>query len=121
MNIIIGTNNLKSGGTHLKVEQMITHKQYDEPQFAYDIGLIRVQGQIEFNDKVQPIKFSRNEVPGNVTLRAFGWGRLTVSIINRSTQFYRRVERKTIDVYYFHFIIITSGGGYFQTNCKRLN
>lgn len=77
--VLVGTNDLKSGGAYVEVDDFIAHPQYKRSRFSYDIGLIRVQGEIQFNDKVQPIKFTRNEVCGGVFLRAFGWGRLSVS------------------------------------------
>lgn len=83
MEIVVGTNDLKSGGTRYKVERFIGHEKYDKPQFAFDIAIIRVKGEIEFNDKVQPIKYSDKFVEANTKLDIFGWGKSKVSQSNR--------------------------------------
>lgn len=43
---------------------------------AYDIGLIRLQTPIEFNEKVQPIKISPEKIKGGVDMLVFGYGRV---------------------------------------------
>lgn len=99
---------LKSGGQRYKVKEVIQHEQYNKPPFANDIGLVRINGKIEFNDKVQPIKYSKKFVEGgksenpllflfvNIILNIFnnsqsvgtklsttGWGRIRVSFYAR--------------------------------------
>lgn len=59
---------------------MIRHELYDDQKYAYDIGLVRVNGTIEFNDKVQPIKYSSKLVPSGVVLQTTGWGMTDVSL-----------------------------------------
>lgn len=78
---MVGTNDLKSGGTYYKAADLITHEGYDLPPFANDIGVVRVQGEIEFSRKVQPIKFTSKKVDGGVALQATGWGRLSVFVL----------------------------------------
>lgn len=48
------------------------------PIFLSDIGLIKVP-KIEFNKKVQPIKYTSNFVGNGTVLQATGWGQLSVS------------------------------------------
>lgn len=79
--IVVGTNQWNSGGDHYKAQKTIVNENYDSPPFANDIGLIQVQGEIEFNEKVQPIKYSSKEVPEGSSVQATGWGRLSVSFI----------------------------------------
>lgn len=76
--IVVGTNHWRSG-VHYKPEKFIAHKSFDNPSFAYDIGLIRAQTPIEFSEKVQPIKLSPNVVEAGSNLLVTGWGRLGVS------------------------------------------
>lgn len=76
--MLVGTNDLNSGGTRYQAQQFITNEGYDQPSFANDIGLLRVDGSIEFNEKVQPIKYSNKFVEGGATLQTTGWGRLSV-------------------------------------------
>lgn len=79
--IVAGTNKWNLGGSTYEAEKFIVHKQHDSPQFAYDIGLIRVQTPISFDEKVQPIKFSKKFIPAGFNLMVTGWGRLSVSEI----------------------------------------
>lgn len=79
MKVLVGTNDLTSGGQRYKIKEMIRHEQYNQPSFANDIGLIRIDGRIEFNEKVQPIKYSDKFVEGGTHLQTTGWGRLNVS------------------------------------------
>lgn len=76
---MVGTNKLYSGGTQYKAEKVITHEKFDG-SVNYSIGLIKVQGEIEFNEKVQPIKFSPNQVPDGVSIQVTGWGLTMVSL-----------------------------------------
>lgn len=77
--ILAGTNDLTSGGTRYACKNSIRHERYDDPKYAYDIGLIRVNGSIEFNAKIQPIKYSSETVPNGAALQTTGWGMLDVS------------------------------------------
>lgn len=69
-------------GTYYKAERYVKHQQYNKPPFAYDIGLIRVQGSLQFNNNVQPISISNRQVPPGTNVIATGWGRLVVSASN---------------------------------------
>lgn len=83
LDILVGTNDLKNGGTYYKVEKFIMHEQYNRPQFANDVAVIRVQGEIEFNDRVQPIEPMKEEIEDGTELQLTGWGRLSVMPFNR--------------------------------------
>ena len=74
-------NDLQTGGTLYYPKKFIIHEEYNRTAFANDIGLIQV-AKIEFNDKVQPIKYSKKFVESGATLLATGWGRLSVIIID---------------------------------------
>lgn len=70
--ILVGTNDLYSGGKRYKVKQVIPHERYNEPSFANDIGVVRIDGKIEFNEKVQPIKYSKRVVESGAHLQTTG-------------------------------------------------
>lgn len=78
--ILVGTNQIGSGGKRYSVKYAIPHENYNNPEFAHDIAVIRLQTPIEFNEKVQPIHFSMIPVPANTDLEVFGLGRLMASI-----------------------------------------
>lgn len=78
--MIVGTNDLKTGGIRYNVKQLIMHEKYNQPLAANDIGLIKIDGTIKFDDKVQPIKYSNKIVSQKARhLQITGWGRLNVS------------------------------------------
>lgn len=79
LRILVGTNDLKSGGQRYGVEKFIRHESYNTPKFANDIAVFRVKGSIEFNEKVQPIELLKDEVPDDAPLMLTGWGAMRVS------------------------------------------
>lgn len=74
--IRVGTNKWWYGGAAHRVDEIIAHEHYDQLAFANDIALIHVQTPIEFNERVQPIKYSAETVPIDSLLYTTGWGRL---------------------------------------------
>lgn len=76
LEVLVGTNQWRFGGKRYKLDVTIIHEQYGWPgKDSNDIALIRVKEQFEFNEKVQPIKYSREEVPvHSANLKFFGWG-----------------------------------------------
>ena len=82
--ITTGTNDIKGeGGKFYFASNLIVHENFtsmDIEDIADDIALIRVDGEIEFNEKVQPIAlpttdFDTYNSPAILT----GWGRTDVS------------------------------------------
>lgn len=76
---MVGTNSLNSGGTRYNLEKILVHEQYNKPALAYDISLIRVQRDIQFNAKVKSIELEKTQVPAGTELVATGWGLLSVT------------------------------------------
>lgn len=81
--ILVGTNTLSSGGPRYKVNQIIQHEDYFMPEYGkpdihYDIALLQMQTPIPFTAKVQPIKYSLEEVEEGEILTTFGWGNVKV-------------------------------------------
>lgn len=79
LEIYVGSNDLKNGGTYYKIQKIKAHEKFNKPNYANDIAVIRVQGAITFTDKVQPIEYSSEEVPDGASLQLTGWGQLQVS------------------------------------------
>lgn len=78
--VIVGTNDLESGGRQYSARQLIMHEEYNQPLGSNDIGLIKIYGTFQFDEKTQPIKYSDKFVDADArNLQITGWGRLTVS------------------------------------------
>lgn len=74
--IVIGVgNNRWDNGRRYNVSDIIAHEEYVAKDYINDIALIRVQWPIEFNAKVQPIKYTANEITSGTRLQITGWGR----------------------------------------------
>lgn len=82
LEILVGTNDLNKGGTRYNVSALYHHSQYDNPRFANDIALIRINGTIKFSTLVQPIEYSPKEVQSNSTLQLSMVLRRTIEIIS---------------------------------------
>lgn len=82
IDIVVGTYQWNSGGSRYHLKESLIHELYGGPLPGYDIGLVKVQGEFEFNEKVQPIKYSTKKVPAGTQLQTFGWGRQSVSFTN---------------------------------------
>lgn len=83
MEILVGTVKLSSGGTRYKLKEAIKHQEFSTPEkgspnVTFDIAAIRVDGPIEFNDFVQPIEYSTEEIGAGENLQVSGWGLLEV-------------------------------------------
>nr|AAD21825.1 chymotrypsin-like serine protease [Ctenocephalides felis] len=76
--VYVGSNHLDRKGRYYDVERYIIHEKYigELNNFYADIGLIKLDEDLEFNDKVKPIKIHENTIQGGEGLRATGWGRL---------------------------------------------
>lgn len=81
MEILVGTNQLDRGGRRYRIRGL-SHHEYRANRHTqlFDIALVYVDGSIEFNDKVQPIKYSTEEVGSGENLQVTGWGLLNVRI-----------------------------------------
>ncbi|KAJ0180958.1 hypothetical protein K1T71_003043 [Dendrolimus kikuchii] len=77
MKVVIGTNSLNSGGEHLDVEKIIIHDNYNSNLITNDVSLVKVASDIEFNDRVQPIKLPEENTDAGADLVLTGWGRLS--------------------------------------------
>lgn len=69
---------MRGNGTIYSIEKIIIHENYGNPFYAHDIALLLVTGTIEFNENVQPIELSPDEVPEDSVAQLTGWGYLDV-------------------------------------------
>lgn len=64
------------------VEQWIKHRHYNSHKIVNDIAVVQVKGEIEFNERVQPIGFSSTPVPAGAHVQHYGWGKTHASILH---------------------------------------
>lgn len=81
MEILVGTDNLKSGGKYYPVGRLFKHDDYDKDLHRNDLTVIRMQEKFEFGDHVQPIELSSKEAPDGASLEFFGFGVNSVNVI----------------------------------------
>lgn len=67
--ILVGTNDLSTGGTYHSIQAFVSHPEFNKPRFAYDVGLMSIAGTIEFSDRVQAIDLSADVVPQDTELK----------------------------------------------------
>lgn len=72
-----GTN-ARNGGIYHVLSYFIVHESYNKPTGSHDIALLRVKDSFKFNERVKPIPYLSDEVPGGLQLEIYGWGRLGV-------------------------------------------
>lgn len=75
----VGSNNWKTGGFLYEVNKIIPHENFNITNYSNDICFVEIDGQIEFNQNVQPIKVSKKFIKPSTGLQTTGWGRLRVS------------------------------------------
>ncbi|XP_001607871.2 chymotrypsin-2 [Nasonia vitripennis] len=99
LTVVAGTHLLYGGSEQaFKSEYIVWHEKYNSGLFINDVGLIRVDRDIEFNEKVQPIPlpnedFSKVDYPVVLT----GWGRTWAGgpIPNNLQEIYLKVISQT--------------------------
>lgn len=77
--MVTGSNILDEGGDTYKIEKLIGHSGYVPQTITNDIALIKLQEEIKYNDKVQPIKLPEKDTGCSVELVLSGWGTTTVN------------------------------------------
>lgn len=77
LSILAGTNKLRGGGgTRYMVTNTKAHPNYKE-LVTSDIAVMKINGTFNFTDKIQPIKYSKQEIGGGVNCTLTGWGYTT--------------------------------------------
>lgn len=74
MNVLVGTNDLKNGGTYYHIEEVIQHPEFNNTSSALfyispnDIGLIKINGTITFDDNVQQVDLATGSILNGTNL-----------------------------------------------------
>lgn len=74
--VVVGTNTLSSGGISYKVSDLIPNENFQNGKLfiVNDIALLKIEGEIAFNDRVQPIKLCTRRPKINDDATVIGWG-----------------------------------------------
>ncbi|XP_016905487.1 trypsin alpha-3 [Apis cerana] len=69
-------NSNKDQGTRYGVKRVIVHPNYNSKTIDYDIALLQVDGTIQLNSNVQPVKLATSEPKAGTIVTVTGWGAL---------------------------------------------
>lgn len=58
------------------VDRWVRHHHYIPHKILNDIAVVKVMGEIEFNDRVQPIRISSSPIPAGARVQLTGWGKI---------------------------------------------
>ncbi|XP_054010363.1 chymotrypsin-2-like isoform X1 [Hylaeus anthracinus] len=94
--VVLGTNTLDKGGDEYQSERVFGHPRYSSLLIRNDIGLIKVNKDIVFGDKVKPVSlpnenFSKIDYPAELS----GWG--TTSYPGEAPNELQHIELSVID------------------------
>ncbi|XP_047515032.1 trypsin-like [Pieris napi] len=73
LRILVGTNNLSSGGTTYDIDLIIEHYAYNPATLNHDLSLLRVSEDIQFNESVNQILLAEEGQEG-IRCILSGWG-----------------------------------------------
>lgn len=84
MEVWYGANHLNRPGTvRANIEQIIPHESYRANSLIYDIAVIKLENEIEYNKKVQPVILpTKDFMDETVEAVVSGWDRPGVRIYN---------------------------------------
>ncbi|XP_014209722.1 chymotrypsin-2-like [Copidosoma floridanum] len=75
LNVVVGTNELNSGGTVYKSVKILYHHKYNIHNVINDVGLVKVNATIKFSEKVKPVTLANRDVDfDNYPATLAGWG-----------------------------------------------
>lgn len=80
--IFVGSIDLTTDGSLYKVEKFYKHPQFNAPMFSHDIGLVRLQKPLKFNENVQPIQYMTDEVEDGADVLLSTFVLLTIPLID---------------------------------------
>ncbi|CAL1683636.1 unnamed protein product [Lasius platythorax] len=88
-------SNDKYKGVYYQVKRIIRHPAYDDLTIDYDIALLEVDGEIRFNDRLQPVKLAEKELANGVMVNVTGWG--AVKSGGKASPVLRKVSLPIVD------------------------
>lgn len=84
LTIHAGTNYLSESGVVYTASRAIAHENYNPFRLTNDIGLLILSTAVEFKPLVQPIPLAKDDIaPADHPVILTGWGRTSVSLLNK--------------------------------------
>ncbi|CAH2098069.1 unnamed protein product [Euphydryas editha] len=71
---IVGTNQLRSGGTAYAIRKIVQHENYDNEEIKNDIAIVFTEKEVQFSDTVDAIELNDEPVEKGEELLLTGWG-----------------------------------------------
>lgn len=74
LKIRAGSGTVGKGGIRVQVAQIISHGRYDPYNIDYDVAVLVLAEDLEFNESIQPVRIATSEpAPGTESVIS-GWG-----------------------------------------------
>ncbi|XP_063834045.1 chymotrypsin-2-like [Ostrinia nubilalis] len=91
---IVGTNQLRYGGTAYPIRKIVRHEEYDDDVIKNDIAILFTHKEIEFSSTVDAVELNDEPVEKGEDLVLTGWG--TTSYPGRLPNDLMQLELKSI-------------------------
>ncbi|KAK5638844.1 hypothetical protein RI129_013139 [Pyrocoelia pectoralis] len=86
--VVAGTNNLKLGGKVYQVYQTFQPPGYNNINYMYNIGVVKIVGKFTFDNTTMPIRLSTSDPPVGSSCTLPGWGLHSWPSTTMSTDLY---------------------------------
>lgn len=96
--VLVGTQDKKRGGTFYKIKAFKIHQQYGEFFVDYDFGLIQLEEELQFTDRIQPVplpKVGDTNIEVGTVVTVSGWGKTQNK--TESSRYLRAVDVPVVD------------------------
>ena len=77
LSVLVGAHNLKAteaSQKRYKIKKSVLHQKYTKKSHQYDIMLLQLSSQIEYNKQTKPICVDASVFPYHTKCKVTGWG-----------------------------------------------
>lgn len=100
--MVVGTNCLEDGGKRYAIDKYVIHPEFRQNLYDNNIAVVKVEGDIDFNDQVQPVSYSCQGFPKNAGAVLSGWYRDDVSDSLSAFQL-SKFKKKNKEIFFVDF------------------
>lgn len=76
---VVGTNQLRAGGTAYDIRKVVVHEDYDDDLIKNDIAILFTEKEMDFGSEVDAVELNDEPVEKGEELVLTGWGTTSVS------------------------------------------